>query len=80
MQVAKWGDSLAVRLPKEVVEALGLAEGDSVEIRVAGPGTFEIASAPTVEDILAQMRRFHGGVPGDGTADAGDDDAQGRLF
>jgi len=37
MQVSKWGNSLAIRLPAAVVEALKLKEGDSVEIRVAGP-------------------------------------------
>jgi antitoxin MazE len=36
MQVAKWGNSLAVRLPTAVVEALGLKEGDQIEIRIAG--------------------------------------------
>ncbi len=30
MQVAKWGNSLAVRLPAAVVEALGLKEGDEI--------------------------------------------------
>jgi antitoxin MazE len=36
MQVAKWGNSLAVRLPAAVVEALALKEGDEIEIHVAG--------------------------------------------
>ncbi|TIX53549.1 MAG: AbrB/MazE/SpoVT family DNA-binding domain-containing protein, partial [Mesorhizobium sp.] len=35
MQVAKWGNSLAVRLPAVVVEALELKEGDEIEIHVA---------------------------------------------
>ena len=34
MQVSKWGNSLAVRLPSEVVEALDLKEGDQIEIRI----------------------------------------------
>ena len=34
MQVAKWGNSLAVRLPTAVVEALDLKEGDQIEITV----------------------------------------------
>src|SRR5207302_10547042 len=46
MHVAKWGNSLAVRLPRSVVEALGLKEGDSIEIHVAGKRTFEIARVP----------------------------------
>jgi antitoxin MazE len=35
MQVAKWGNSLAVRLPASVVDALELKEGDEIEIHVA---------------------------------------------
>ena len=34
MKVAKWGNPLALRLPSSVVEALGLAEGDQIEIRI----------------------------------------------
>ena len=32
MQVAKWGNSLAIPLPATVVEALGLKEGDEIEV------------------------------------------------
>ena len=35
MQVAKWGNSLAVRIPQAVVEALKLKEGDQIEITIA---------------------------------------------
>src|SRR3982751_325528 len=42
MQVAKWGNSLAVRLPTAVVEALDLKEGDQIEIRIAGEREFEV--------------------------------------
>ncbi|MEZ5888836.1 MAG: AbrB/MazE/SpoVT family DNA-binding domain-containing protein [Xanthobacteraceae bacterium] len=65
MQIAKWGNSLAVRLPKAVVEALGLKEGDSVEIRVADPRTLEVSKAPTIEEIVADIRKFRGLVPAD---------------
>ena len=43
MQVSKWGNSLAIRLPAAVVESLALKEGDQIEIRVAGERTFEVA-------------------------------------
>jgi len=33
MQVSRWGNSLAVRLPAAVVDALGLEEGDEIELR-----------------------------------------------
>jgi antitoxin MazE len=32
MQVSKWGNSLAVRLPKSLVEQLGLKEGDELNL------------------------------------------------
>jgi len=40
MQVARWGNSLAIRLPKAVVEALKLKPGDDIEIVVAGTRRF----------------------------------------
>lgn len=32
MQVSKWGNSLAVRLPKQLVERLQLVQGDEIEV------------------------------------------------
>lgn len=43
MQVSKWGNSLAIRLPAAVVEALDLKEGDEIEISVAGKREFNVA-------------------------------------
>ena len=33
MKVSKWGNSLAIRLPAELVEKLGVKEGDEVEVK-----------------------------------------------
>ena len=63
MRVAKWGNSLAVRLPLSVVEALRLHEGDSVEITVAGARSFEVAKAPTNRDLLMRLRKYRGLLP-----------------
>ena len=63
MRVARWGNSLAVRLPQPVVEALGLKEGDSIEIQVAGRRSFEVAKAPTPRDLLARLRKYRGRLP-----------------
>jgi antitoxin MazE len=63
MQVSKWGNSLAVRLPAVVVEALGLKEGDQVEIHVAGKKAFEVTRAPSARELLARLRRFRGRLP-----------------
>jgi antitoxin MazE len=63
MQVAKWGNSLAVRLPQSVVEALGLKEGDSIEIHVAGLRSFEVGRTPTPKELLARLRKYRGRLP-----------------
>jgi antitoxin MazE len=63
MQVSKWGNSLAVRLPAAVVDALGLKEGDQVEIQVAGKKAFEVTRSPSERELLAQLRKFRGRLP-----------------
>ena len=65
MQVAKWGNSLAVRLPVAVVEALALKEGDEIEIFVAGARTFEIKRRTGAAELLARLRKFRGRLPAD---------------
>ncbi len=65
MQVAKWGNSLAVRLPAAVVEALTLKEGDDIEIHVAGARTFEVARRPQARELLMRLRKFRGRLPAD---------------
>jgi antitoxin MazE len=42
MLVSKWGNSLAVRLPKALVEQLGLKEGDELNVVAAGNGAIEV--------------------------------------
>jgi antitoxin MazE len=63
MQVAKWGNSLAVRLPAAVVEALGLKEGDQIEIRIAGGRQFEVRPDRSREKALACLRRLRRPLP-----------------
>lgn len=65
MQVAKWGNSLAVRLPAAVVEALKLKEGDEVEVHVAGTRQFGIARKPDRTELLKRLRAFRGRLPAD---------------
>ena len=76
MQVAKWGNSLAVRLPVAVVEALALREGDEIEIHVAGAREFGVARKPGREDLLKRLLVFRGRLPADFRFDR--DDANGR--
>jgi antitoxin MazE len=63
MQVAKWGNSLAVRLPRAVVEALKLKAGDDIEITVAGTRRFEVGRDRNREKALLRLRKFRGLLP-----------------
>jgi len=65
MQVAKWGNSLAIRLPAAVVEALKLKEGDDVEIHVAGARDFSVSRKPGRAELLKRLRAFRGRLPPD---------------
>lgn len=63
MQVARWGNSLAIRLPASVVEALGLKEGDDVEVHVAGERAFDIDRDRSRERALERIRALRKPVP-----------------
>ena len=65
MQISKWGNSLAVRLPATVVEALDLKEGDDIEISVTGSRAFEINKAPGNRELLSRLRKYRGRLPAD---------------
>jgi antitoxin MazE len=59
------GNSLAVRLPASVVEALGLEEGDDIEIHVVGERTFEVKKAAGARELLSRLRKYRGKLPAD---------------
>jgi antitoxin MazE len=65
IQVAKWGNSLAVRLPRAVVEALGLSEGDQIELYVAGARSMGVARKPGRDELIERLRAFRGRLPAD---------------
>lgn len=57
-QIVKWGNSLAVRIPKPVAEEAGVAEGDPIVIE-AGEGRIQIRrhrqKVPTLRELVAQI-------------------------
>jgi antitoxin MazE len=63
MHVAKWGNSLAVRLPRAVVEALELKEGDQIEIRIAGSREFEVNRDRSREKAIERLRQLRRPLP-----------------
>ena len=58
MQVSKWGNSLAIRLPASVVEALDLKEGDEIEISVTGKRYFRVRRPRTRQQAVDSLRRL----------------------
>jgi antitoxin MazE len=58
MQVAKWGNSLAVRLPSKLVSELGLAEGDEIEIVRASPERLEIEKKKERQAAIEELRKL----------------------
>lgn len=65
MQVSKWGNSLAVRLPAAVVEALQLKEGEQIELHVASARSLEVVRRPSSRELLARLRKYRGRLPAD---------------
>lgn len=62
MQVAKWGNSLAVRLPADLVRELGLKEGDQIDL-VKDEGAVKLRRLPRADEVLENLRRFRGTLP-----------------
>jgi antitoxin MazE len=57
-QMVKWGNSLAVRIPKPVVKEAKLKEGDSLEIEAAAEGRVELrrsSKVPTLAQLVSQI-------------------------
>jgi antitoxin MazE len=65
MRIAKWGNSLAIRLPSAVIEALGLREGDDVQVHVLDTRDFAISRKPSRDELLKRLRDFRGRLPAD---------------
>jgi antitoxin MazE len=56
MRVSKGGNSLAIRLPLAVVKALGLKEGDQVDVRLSGERAFVVMREPRPTEPPAGAR------------------------
>ena len=65
MQVSKWGNSLAVRFPAGLVQALDLQEGEEIELHLVGDRAFEVSKKPAVKELLARLHQFRGRLPAD---------------
>ncbi len=59
MIVSKWGNSLAVRLPKSLVDELGLNEGDELAVVKARSREIAVAKEDRKTDFLSAMVKFN---------------------
>jgi antitoxin MazE len=62
VKLAKWGNSLGLRLPKAAVEAAGFSVGADVDIQVQGQGLVVTRPMPIkhyrLDDLIAEMDRL----------------------
>jgi antitoxin MazE len=63
MKLAKWGNSLAIRIPAEVVDELGLSPSDEAQIRVTGKHSFEVVHDRSRQKALEEMRKLARPLP-----------------
>ena len=65
MQVARWGNSLAIRLPVSVVKALELKEGDEINLEVAHARELVVSKEPSRSELLERLRKYRDSLPKD---------------
>jgi len=63
MLVSKWGNSLAVRLPKKLVDALKLNPGDELDVVEASEGRVAVQKVDRRAEFLRQMEQFRIPLP-----------------
>jgi antitoxin MazE len=63
VQISKWGNSLAVRLPKETVDKLGLKEGDELKFFSDDDHSVLLTRDLTREEALKALRKYRGWMP-----------------
>jgi antitoxin MazE len=63
VKVSEWGNSLAIRIPKDVIAALQLRKGDEVKVRIADDGAFELARDDRRAEALAKIKAMARPLP-----------------
>jgi antitoxin MazE len=65
MKVVRWGNSLAIRLPRSVVNALDIKEGDDITLEVADARHLSVSRNPGRTELLDRLRKYRGSLPAD---------------
>jgi antitoxin MazE len=65
LKFAKWGNSIAVRIPADVVAKLGISPNDEAQIKITGDHSFEITRDRRREEALEKLRSLRFALPDD---------------
>lgn len=65
MKLAKWGNSLAIRIPIDVVEKLNLAPGEEMQFTVTGEHQFQVTRDRSRQEAIEKLRKLRFAVPDD---------------
>lgn len=63
MQVSKWGNSLAIRLPANLVKELGLREGDNVDLIPNAAGKIAVSPDERRRQAIERLRSLRFKLP-----------------
>ncbi len=67
MKLAKWGNSLAIRIPAQVIEKLKLVPGEEIQITVTGEHEFRVSRDRTRQQAIDKLRTLRFVLPDDYT-------------
>lgn len=63
MKFAKWGNSIAIRVPADVVAKLGISPDQEAQIKVTGEYSFEVIRDRSREEAIEAIRRLARPLP-----------------
>lgn len=65
MKFAKWGNSIAIRVPAEVVAKLGISPDEEAQIKVTGEHSFEVTRDLRRQQAIEKLRAMRFKLPDD---------------
>jgi antitoxin MazE len=63
MKFAKWGNSIAIRVPADVVARLGISPDEDAQIKVTGEHSFEVTRDRRREEAIEALRKLARPLP-----------------
>jgi antitoxin MazE len=65
MIISKWGNSLAIRLPAELLKELDFKEGDDLVLSKLDEKALKLQKKPTRQELIEGLRKYQGRMPAD---------------